>query len=66
MRVILDRIEKGFGIVELPDHTTVNMPEKLLPEGIKEGDVIDILINHESTAKRAADIEKKLHKLFKD
>lgn len=42
MKVIIDRFEGDYAVVELPNKTTVDMPLKLLEPGVKEGDIIEI------------------------
>lgn len=62
MRVIIDRLEKEFAVVELPDRKMVNMPRSLLDIEAKEGDVIDIIINSKATMER----KKKIDELTKE
>jgi hypothetical protein len=52
MKVILDRFEGEFAVVEMVDKTTINMPKILLPKFTKEGDVIEITVDEEATEKR--------------
>jgi len=63
MEVIIDRFEGKFAVVELPDLTTVNLPVALVP-GAKEGDVIKITIDKDSTAERKKRIDAKAKKLW--
>ncbi len=58
MKVIVDRFEGDFAVVELPDRTPVNMPRVLLPEETKEGDVIDITVNLAATKERREIVRK--------
>ncbi|MFY9213395.1 MAG: DUF3006 domain-containing protein [Tissierellaceae bacterium] len=51
MRIIIDRFEGDFAVVELEDKSFVDMPLKLIPEGAKEGDILEIEINREETEK---------------
>lgn len=51
MRIIIDRFEGDFVVVELEDKSFVDMPLKLIPEGAKEGDILEIEINREETEK---------------
>ena len=57
MKVIIDRFEGDFAIVELENKEFINMPKKLVPNGAKEGDVLEIRIDHEVTEKRKKRIE---------
>lgn len=55
MRVIIDRIEGDFAIVELEDGTTIEV-SKLLFGDINEGDVFSIQKDEESTSERKEEI----------
>ncbi len=59
MRVIIDRFEGDFAVVELPDKSFADMPKALI-EGGKEGDVVDITINHGETENRKKEIRNLL------
>ena len=37
MKVIIDRFEGGFALVELEDRTIIDMPIELIPEGARKG-----------------------------
>lgn len=65
MRVIIDRFEENFAVVELDNKETVNMPRSLVPKGAKEGDVIDIQVNEEKTRKRREKMEKMMNDLWR-
>lgn len=58
MRLIIDRFEGDFAIVELKNKDRVDMPRVLIPEEAKEGDVIDITVNNEETKNKKESIEK--------
>ena len=64
MKIIIDRLESGFAVVELADKTMVNMPKILLPKGAKEGDVLEILIATEETSKRKKVIDQLMDEVF--
>lgn len=53
MKVIIDRIEGGFAVVELENGSHFNLPTGLLPEGAKEGSVIDISLDKAAEEKSA-------------
>ncbi|MDF2820631.1 MAG: hypothetical protein K0R15_1072 [Clostridiales bacterium] len=65
MKVIIDRIEEEFVVVELSNGTFVNLPKVLLP-GAKEGDVITIKIDMEETLLRKERIEKLMNPLWEE
>ena len=58
MKVIIDRIEGKYAVVELEDGNAVDMPVLLLPAGAKEGDTIEITINSGDTKERKERIEE--------
>lgn len=66
MKVIIDRIEGGFAVVELENGSHFNLPTGLLPEGAKEGSVIDISLDKAGEKKKRRDISRLENKLFKD
>lgn len=60
MKVIIDRFEGDFAIVELPDQTFIDVP-RILFGNAKEGDVINITNDLEETNIR----KKRIDDLFK-
>lgn len=66
MKVIIDRFEGNYAVVELEDKRTINMPKVLLPTEAKEGSVISIMVDQEETDKRRKRIEGLMNKLWKD
>lgn len=64
MKVIIDRFEGEYAVVELEDKTMVNMPKILIPD-CDEGDIIVIEIEKEGTAKRKKDVKKLMDDLLK-
>ncbi len=64
MKVTVDRIEKCFAVVVLEDETLANLPRILLPDGAKEGSVIEITCSNSDTQSRKSKIEQKMNKLF--
>lgn len=65
MQVIIDRFEKDYAVVEIEEGLFVNIPTILLPNA-KEGDVIDIRIDKNETAKRKEKIKRLMNNLFED
>ncbi len=65
MQVIIDRFEGDFAVVELANKETVNMPRVLLPEGAKEGDIIDIVLNQQGTFERKTQMENRMKNLWR-
>lgn len=65
MRAIIDRFEGDFAVIELDEGEFYNIP-KALVEGSKEGDVIDITVNHEETEKLKKEVDALMDELFQD
>ena len=68
LKLILDRFEPPWAVLETPDGITFNFPLNLLPEGIKEGDVLkfDIDIDREATEERINNIQGLIDDLKKN
>lgn len=58
MKVTIDRFEGDFAVVELESRDTVDLSINLVPEGAKEGDILEIRVYHDETAERKKRIEK--------
>lgn len=65
MKVIIDRFENDYAVVEIELGKFVDMPKILLPSA-KEGDVINIEIDKKETDKRKKNIKKLMDNVFKD
>ncbi len=71
MELIVDRIEAEFAVCENIDRTHTNIPIILLPNGVKEGDVIikdengNYIIDANKTEERRNRIKKLLNSLWK-
>ncbi len=63
LKVILDRFEEDFALVELENKEIVNIPRILVSEA-EEGDIIEIRICKEETRQRQEEIEKIANDLF--
>lgn len=73
MKATIDRFEEGVAvlIVRGDAPTILHVPEWLLPEGCKEGDLLDLEITRdvegtEAAKKRVADLIEKLKKKSAD
>ncbi len=66
MKVIIDRFEGDFAIVETKEKMLVQLPRRLVPEGAGEGSVLTIEVNSTATRQRQADIKKLIGELRKD
>lgn len=65
MKVIIDRFEGEYAVVELEDGTMVNMLKTLIPENAKEGSIITISCNENETEDRQESMKKKMNSIFK-
>ena len=65
MKVIIDRIEGDYAIVEIGVGKIVSVP-KMLFQNAKEGDVFKIEIDREETNIRKEKIQKLMNNLFED
>lgn len=65
MRVILDRYEGDYAIVELENGEFVNM-SRVLAMNAEEGDIIEIRILEKETNERKAYIQNLADQLFED
>jgi hypothetical protein len=69
MKVTIDRFEDGYAVllVRGMEQVHIDFPVELLPEGCKEGDILDVRICRdeaatEETRKRVSDLIEKLKK----
>ena len=65
MKVIIDRFEGDYAVVEIDVGKFANMPKILIPNA-KEGDVVEIIVNQEETQKRKEHIKDLMSNLFQD
>jgi hypothetical protein len=65
MKVIIDRFEGEYAVVELPDKTTVDMSVKLLEPAVKEGDIIEIKALDVETRGRENKVKQLMNEVFK-
>jgi hypothetical protein len=70
MNIIIDRIEEGIAVAELPDGSVQNIPLSQLPHGVTEGTHLMSTpegwkIDPEATAQAKARVRGKLDRLLK-
>ncbi len=65
MKFTIERIEASCAVVELEDMSLIHLPLELIPSGAKEGDILQIAILTEETARRRREMEMKFEKLLK-
>ncbi len=66
MKVVIDRFEGDFAVIEMPDKKFINMPRQLTPDGSKEGSVISIEVDIAETEARRKKIENLMKDVWKD
>ncbi|MCT4507885.1 MAG: DUF3006 domain-containing protein [Tepidibacter sp.] len=66
MKFVIDRFEKDYALVELPNKTLTNIPKILIPKNAKEGDVLELIIDIKETKKRKNEIQNLMDDLFND
>ena len=63
MKWTIDRFEGDFAVVECGD-SYFNIPKNSLPEGVAEGDVLDISLDITETENKKAQLKGRIKKLF--
>ena len=63
MKVVIDRFEGEYAVVEMEDKTMVNLPKVLVPDA-KEGDIVNIEVDVEETKKRKQKIKQLMNKMW--
>ena len=66
MKVIIDRFEGDFAVVEYEIGKTANMPKILLDSTAKEGDVVEISLLSQETEEKKSRITSLRQKLEKN
>lgn len=66
MKVIIDRFEGNYAVIEIAPGQFVNMPKDLLPAGSAEGTVLSIEIDKSESDKRHKRISDLMNDLWKD
>lgn len=65
MKVIIDRFEGDYAVVEIEEGKYVDIPKILIPNS-KEGDVIKIEIDENETEERKKYIQELMNNVFED
>lgn len=65
MKVIIDRFEGDFAVVEVDVGKCVNIPKVLIPNS-KEGDIVRIEIEKKETEERKKHIQELMNNVFED
>ncbi len=59
MKIVVDRFEGDYVIIELESGKIVDIPKSVMPPNASEGDVIDLSIDKEATKKRRLEMKGK-------
>lgn len=65
MKVIIDRFEGDYAVVEIEIGKFVLLPKELVPDA-KEGDVVLITVDRKATQKRKEKVKNLMNQLFVD
>ena len=66
MKLIIDRFESDFAVVELPDGQMIDCPKVLLPDNAKEGSILNITVDETATNDKLKKVTERMNKPFKD
>lgn len=66
MKLIIDRFEGEFAVVELENGQTINCPKVMLPDSAKEGSILNITVDNEATEKKLQENTARMNRLFRD
>ena len=66
MKIIIDRFEGDFAVVELPNGQMIDCPKALLPDNAKEGSILNIVLDEAATNEKLQKVTERMNKLFKD
>ena len=66
MKLIIDRFEGDFAVVELPNGQMIDCPKTLLPDNAKEGSILNIIVDEAATNDKLKKVTERMNKLFKD
>lgn len=66
MRIVIDRIEENIAVVQKHDGSMISMSKHLIPSEAKEGDVLLITVDRESTVDREQEITSLMEELWHD
>lgn len=64
--MIIDRIEGDTAVLELCDGSFLTLPKTYLPNGAKEGDILKLLVDTDTTQKETQTLKEKMNRLFRD
>ena len=66
MKLIIDRFEGDFAVIELPDGKMIDCPNAVLPDDAKEGSILNITVDETATNDKLKKVTDRMNKLFRD
>lgn len=66
MRIVIDRFEGDYAIVELSDRTMVDLHRQFLPKSAKEGDIFEIKMIAVDDKERKGQISQLMNEIWED
>ena len=66
MKLIIDRFEDDFAVVELESGQMINCPKAMLPDTAKEGSILIITVDNDATNKKLQENTNRMNRLFRD
>ena len=66
MKLIIDRFEGDFAVVELPNGQMIDCPKVLFPDNAKEGSILNITVDEDATNEKLQMVTERMNRLFKD
>lgn len=66
MKLIIDRFEGDFAVIELPNKQMIDCPKVLLPDNAKEGNILNITVDETATEEKLKKNTERMNRLFKD
>lgn len=66
MKLIIDRFEGDFAVIELPDGKMIDCPKAVLPDDAKEGSILNITVDETATNDKLKTVTERMNKLFRD
>lgn len=66
MKLIIDRFEGNFAVIELPNGQMIDCPKALFPNNAKEGSILNISVDETATNDKLKKVTERMNKLFKD
>ena len=55
-----------LAVVELPNGNMINCPKAMLPEDVKEGDIISIVVDEKATTEKKKSLTNRMNSLFRE